>query len=75
MKKILLGALTLVVVLGITGCKNMKGRDIGTVAGAGAGALIGSQIGGGSGNVLATVGGAAAGGLAGHYVGKSMEKK
>lgn len=53
----------------VSGCQGMKKRDIGTIAGAGTGALVGSAIGGGA----VIVGGAVVGGIAGHQIGKSME--
>lgn len=65
-------AIGIVLLFGLVACENMRGRDIGTVTGAGAGALIGNSLGGGA---VGTVGGAVVGGVAGHYVGKSMEKK
>jgi len=43
---------------------------LGTAVGAVAGAVIGSQFGGGNGRTLATVGGAVAGGAIGHHVAK-----
>lgn len=62
--------------LAMISCENMRGRDIGTVAGAGIGAAAGSQIGSGAAaSALGAAGGAVAGGVAGHYIGKSMEKK
>jgi outer membrane lipoprotein SlyB len=72
--RVLVIVLTSVLLLGLmTGCKNMKKRDVGTLAGGAAGALAGSMIGSGSGKSLAIVGGAVAGGLIGHHVGKGME--
>ena len=53
------------------GCSNMRGRDIGGLAGAGVGAGAGSLIGGTGGAIIGAVGG----GVAGHYIGKSAEKK
>lgn len=60
-------------ILVLSGCQNMKGRDVGTLVGAGAGAALGSTIGHGGGSVLGAAGGAIAGGLIGHAVGKGME--
>jgi surface antigen len=51
-----------------------EGRDTGTLIGAGAGLLIGSQVGGG-GRVLAIVGGTLAGAWLGREVGKSLDHK
>jgi hypothetical protein len=70
--KFILGAALL---LGLIGCADMKGRDIGTVAGAVGGAALGSQIGGtGLVNALGAAGGAVLGGMGGRAVGKKMEK-
>lgn len=60
----------------LVGCQNMGTKQtIGTVAGGAAGALIGSQIGGGSGRVVATGVGAVVGALAGGAIGKQMDEK
>jgi len=64
-----------VLFLSLTACQNMKGRDVGTLVGAGAGAALGSTIGHGAGSALGAAGGAVAGGLIGHAVGKSAEGK
>jgi outer membrane lipoprotein SlyB len=66
-------AVVLVVLFGLVGCADMKGRDVGTLGGAGLGAALGSQIGGGNAAILGAAGGAVAGGLVGRSVGKSME--
>ncbi len=50
-------------------------RVTGTVIGAAAGGLLGSQIGGGSGRTVATIAGAAAGGYVGNRVQKNMQDK
>ncbi|WP_435529022.1 glycine zipper 2TM domain-containing protein [Herbaspirillum seropedicae] len=52
----------------MTGCSNMSQRDKNTAIGAGAGAVGGAILTGGSG--LGTVGGAAVGGVIGNQVGK-----
>jgi outer membrane lipoprotein SlyB len=51
--------------------KEGKGSALGVVAGGVAGALLGNQIGGGSGKTVATIGGAAGGA----YLGNMAEKK
>lgn len=61
-----------VMLVGLVGCDNMRGRDVGTLAGAGVGGVVGHAVSGG--NVAATVGGAVVGGVAGHYIGKKTEK-
>jgi osmotically inducible lipoprotein OsmB len=67
--------LSCALVLGLVACQDMKGRDIGTISGAGVGAVVGSQIGGtGTVNAIGAAGGAVVGGIVGHEVGKSMEK-
>ena len=58
-------------ILGLAACEDMRGRDIGTIAGAGAGAAVGGAISGGAGGAAV---GAVAGGIGGHYIGKGMEK-
>jgi|FrelakmetLWP11LW_1041352.scaffolds.fasta_scaffold00009_31 hypothetical protein len=67
-------AAVLVVLFGLVGCADMKGRDVGTLGGAGLGAALGSQIGGSTAaNIAGAAGGAVVGGLVGRSVGKSME--
>jgi osmotically inducible lipoprotein OsmB len=61
-----------VMLVGLVGCNNMRGRDVGTIAGAGVGGVLGHQLTGGS--AAGTVGGAVVGGVAGHYIGKKTEK-
>jgi outer membrane lipoprotein SlyB len=50
-----------------------EGSGIGAVAGGVAGALLGNQIGGGSGRKIATVAGAAGGAYAGHQIEKHVK--
>jgi osmotically inducible lipoprotein OsmB len=54
--------------LGMGGCAGMSNQDRNTVIGAGAGAVGGSVLTGGS--AVGTVGGAAVGGIIGHEVSK-----
>lgn len=54
------------VALGLAGCANMSEQDRNTALGAGAGALAGHALSGGS--AAGTVGGAAVGGVIGHQV-------
>lgn len=49
--------------------------DVGTVAGAIAGGVLGNQIGSGSGRTAATVLGAVAGGLIGHQIGTALDER
>ncbi len=53
---------------GVAGCSDMSNRDRDTAIGAGAGAVGGAVLTGGS--AVGTVGGAAVGGLIGNQVGK-----
>lgn len=61
------GAIT-VVLLALGACSGMTRQDKNTAIGAGAGAVGGAVLTGGS--ALGTVGGAAVGGVIGHEVGK-----
>jgi osmotically inducible lipoprotein OsmB len=54
--------------LGLVGCAGMSSQDKSTVIGAGAGAVGGAILTGGS--AVGTVGGAAVGGIIGHEVSK-----
>ena len=49
-------------------------QDVGTLLGAGVGALAGSQVGGGKGKLAAVAIGALLGGYAGNEIGKSLDK-
>jgi osmotically inducible lipoprotein OsmB len=55
--------------LALTGCSGMSQQDKSTAIGAGAGAVIGGALTGGS--AVGTVGGAAVGGVVGNQVGKN----
>lgn len=55
--------------LALTGCAGMSQQDKNTAIGAGAGAVIGGALTGGS--AVGTVGGAAVGGVVGNQVGKT----
>ena len=54
--------------------ENNPKQTVGTLVGAGLGALAGSQIGGGRGQLAAVAIGAVAGGLFGSEIGKSLDK-
>jgi osmotically inducible lipoprotein OsmB len=60
--------LAVAMVLALGACSGMSNRDKSTAIGAGAGALGGAILTGGS--AVGTVGGAAVGGVIGHEVGK-----
>ncbi|KQQ89016.1 glycine zipper 2TM domain-containing protein [Massilia sp. Leaf139] len=55
--------------LGLTGCSGMSQQDKNTAIGAGAGAVVGGVLTGGS--AVGTVGGAAVGGVIGNQTGKT----
>ena len=64
-------------VLLLAGCADMEGnpkQTLGTLGGAGLGALIGSQIGGGKGQLAAVAMGTLGGAWAGSEIGKSLDK-
>jgi osmotically inducible lipoprotein OsmB len=65
-KQILVSASLVAVALGMTGCAGMSAQDKNTAIGAGAGAVIGGVLTGGS--PVGTVGGAAVGGVIGNQV-------
>ncbi|MAZ77519.1 MAG: hypothetical protein CMF39_02465 [Legionellaceae bacterium] len=68
-KIVLVSALSLTV---LAGCETKQ--QTGTLIGAGAGALLGSQFGGGTGQLVATGIGAVAGAYLGGVVGKNMDE-
>jgi surface antigen len=71
-----LGALALIGAL-LAGCANAENnpkQTLGTIVGAGLGALAGSQVGGGKGQMAAVAIGALAGAWMGGEVGKSLDK-
>ena len=67
-RRLSLGGLALVVVLGLNGCSGMSARDRDTAIGAGVGAVGGSVLTGGS--AVGTIGGAAVGGVIGRELHK-----
>jgi osmotically inducible lipoprotein OsmB len=66
-QKLAFNTLTDVMVLGLTACSGMTQREQNTAIGAGAGAVVGGVLTGGS--AVGVVGGAAVGGVIGHEVG------
>ena len=68
MKSYALGAVAAAMLLVLAGCAGMSEQDKSTVIGAGAGAVGGAVLTGGS--AVGTVGGAAVGGVIGHEVSK-----
>jgi len=69
----LISAIAVAILLVTSGCSGMSEKNTDTVYGAGAGALAGAIITGGS--PLGTVGGAAVGGLIGRAIGDEMDDK
>lgn len=67
--RISLTALGLLTLLGLVGCAGMSNQERNTAIGAGAGAVGGAVLTGGS--ALGTVGGAAVGGIIGHETNKA----
>lgn len=71
MKKVALTIGVGLMALSLVGCDgNITKQDVGTVGGAVAGGVIGSQFGSGAGNTAATIGGAVVGG----YIGNQLTK-
>jgi len=68
MQKFTLSTVVAVMLLGLGGCAGMSAQDKNTAIGAGAGAIGGAILTGGSG--IGTAGGAAVGGIIGHEIGK-----
>ena len=66
--KLTVTTLTAAVLIGLGGCAGMSSQDKSTAVGAGAGAVGGAILTGGSG--VGTVGGAVVGGVIGNQVGK-----
>jgi osmotically inducible lipoprotein OsmB len=67
--RLALGATTAATLIGLAGCADMSANQRGTAIGAGAGAVGGAILTGGS--PLGTLGGAAVGGVIGNEVTKS----
>jgi osmotically inducible lipoprotein OsmB len=65
-KQIVVSASLVTLALGLAGCAGMSNQDKNTAVGAGAGAVIGNVLTGGS--PVGTVGGAAVGGVIGNQV-------
>lgn len=67
-QRLLFTAATMAVLLELSACAGMTAQEKSTAIGAGAGAIGGSVLSGGS--TAGTLGGAAVGGVIGHEVGK-----
>jgi len=68
-KQLAVSATIATLALGLAGCSGMSQQDKNTAIGAGAGAVIGGALTGGS--AVGTVGGAAVGGVIGNQTGKT----
>ena len=68
MQRLTVSAVAAAMLLGLGGCAGMSTQDKNTAIGAGAGAVGGAVLTGGS--AIGTVGGAAVGGIIGHAIGK-----
>ncbi|KJS66529.1 MAG: glycine zipper 2TM domain-containing protein [Serpentinimonas sp.] len=68
LQKFAIASVSATLLLGLSGCAGMSAQERSTVIGAGAGAVGGAILTGGS--PLGTVGGAAVGGVIGREVGK-----
>ncbi|MCL2468664.1 MAG: RT0821/Lpp0805 family surface protein [Alphaproteobacteria bacterium] len=74
LRKTLLAPLACVLLLSACQADNMGNKEaFGTLAGAGVGGLLGSQIGGGTGRVAATAAGVVIGGWLGNEIGASLD--
>lgn len=69
--RVTLSAVVVALMLGLSACSGMSKQDKSTAVGAGAGAVGGSILTGGS--TTGTVGGAVVGGVIGHQVGKDKD--
>ncbi|ARJ65923.1 hypothetical protein WV31_09775 [Magnetospirillum sp. ME-1] len=69
-------AVSIIALLSTTGCQtdNITKQDVGTAVGVGAGLLIGSQLGGGTGRYVAMGVGALIGGYLGNQLGKMLDE-
>lgn len=65
------GTVAVVLLLGVSGCAGMSNQEKNTAIGAGAGAVGGAVLTGGS--TIGTLGGAAVGGIIGHEVSKDKK--
>lgn len=74
MKKIYASSLALLVSFNLAGCTSMSNQDVGTMTGAIAGGLLGSQFGQGGGQILAIGAGTLAGALIGGSIGRNMDE-
>lgn len=74
MKKPVMMLMILLASVGLVGCANVNNQDMGTLAGGVAGGLLGSQFGGGAGQLVAIGVGTLAGAYIGNKLGQSMDE-
>lgn len=77
-KKITAFTLISAMLLGLVGCSSdgsINKRTVGTIGGAAAGGLLGTQIGGGSGRIAAIIAGSALGAYIGSEIGGYMDRQ
>jgi osmotically inducible lipoprotein OsmB len=70
-QRLAISGLLATTLVGLGGCSGMTAREKDTAIGAGAGAVVGGVLSGGS--AIGTVGGAAVGGIIGNQVGKDKK--
>ncbi len=73
MKKVLIKLLLVVTSTSLLGCAELNNQDVGTISGGVIGGLVGSQFGGGSGQLVAIGAGTLVGAYLGGSIGKSMD--
>lgn len=71
MKRFTISTMAVAVLFGLGGCSGMSKQDKSTAIGAGAGAVGGAVLTGGS--AIGTIGGAAVGGVIGNQIGKDKK--
>ena len=75
MLRLRIAAWALVGALAVSACENAGGKETaGTLLGGAGGALLGAQVGSGSGQILAAVAGGLAGAFLGNQIGQSLDK-
>ncbi|MCD6040187.1 MAG: hypothetical protein K0S27_1587 [Gammaproteobacteria bacterium] len=74
MKKLFFILVNLLAMVSLTSCSNVSNQDMGTLAGGVAGGLLGSQFGGGAGQLVAIGAGTLAGAYIGNKLGQNMDE-
>lgn len=75
MNKYIIAWIACLLSFSLVGCDTMSKQDVGTVTGGAVGALVGSQIGGGTGRSVAIATGAIAGAMIGGNIGRTMDRQ